>query len=362
MSVDGKQCSNKGESAGGTKAGSSVSQSLSSAQAVRGHNVGSTMPAYGTPVKGSLWLKGITFLFVILALFLLTKILWSIFSPLPVPTKPPTIAPNLSSQSGNEDQLVSIKEKNPFAISGADFIDIVENPQTNQNVKETTLDLKLHGVRIDNKKSSAIIDVGGNGGQKVFKIGDTITPGVELSEILAGEIIISRAGVRESLRLEGKEEENQNNQANSGNRLGVNRASTNQSLRSASAPNANDAILGTDQKEAQSQNAPTKKINIRDFIQVRRRRNADGQFALFLQPGRNRDGFAEAGLIPNDMLINVNGAPAPQNLRALYDMMNTISVGGSVSMIVERDGIPKQININSNQFVVPTASSSIDEN
>ncbi len=262
----------------------------------------------------------------LLFVFLLARLFWTVFAPLSAPATAPDI-PAVAISNNTADALRVSGARNPFALANVEFVEIQE--PVPDEIAVTTLALTLHGVRIDGEHATAIIDVntGNNNrrGQGVFAIGDEITDGVELLELHPGEAIISRGGVREALLIDSDA-----------------RPSSTQRPRNSSV-NRNAAT----QVEGRARNRRNgREITLQNIIQVRRRTQPDGRLALFLYPGKNREAFAETGLIAQDMLLSVNGTPPPQDIRQLYQLMEKFTGAGSVSLVIERGGIPKTITVN----------------
>lgn len=277
-------------------------------------------------------------------ILLLAKIFWSLFAPLSVPSEAPIIP--ATQQNKTSTTLESeISARNPFALAQVTFVE--EVAPVDDEIVETNLALTLHGVRIGGANATAIIDVntGDNSrrGQGVFTVGDEITDGVELIEIHAGEVIISRDGVREALRLKGAE-----GQADESRRAGQQpSARRNNNARNRANLNISEDgnVSARSSNRSRQNRSSVSTASLQDVVQVRRRTLANGQFGLFLYPGTNRQAFTEAGLVARDMLLSVNGTPPPTDIRQLFQLMQRFSGTGSVSLVVERDGTPKTINV-----------------
>ena len=265
-----------------------------------------------------------------LAIIALARLVWLLFSPLSAPAQLPDIP--RTGQIVTRQTVDNEPVRNPFSPAAVEF----EVPvATTENLQETSLDLKLHGVRVDGERSSAIIDVntGDNSrrGQGVFGLGEELIDGVELVEIRAGEAIISRAGVREVLRLEGASDESLIDQNPSRSALGSQTLQQTASAQPARPvpPSASDG----------------RRRSLQDIVQPRRRALPNGERALFLFPGRDREAFTQAGLQARDRLLKINNLQPPTDIRQLYQLLEDASISGSVEIVVERGGTPQTIRV-----------------
>ncbi|MCG2842739.1 hypothetical protein L6Q21_17320 [Sandaracinobacter sp. RS1-74] len=105
--------------------------------------------------------------------------------PLPVP--PPFTAPPMADRA-------LLARFDPFFPVRAD---------SGSGLPVTALPLSLHGVRSDSAtgRGSAII-ASGDGEQKVYAVGETVTDGVTLAAIAADHVVLDRGGTREALWLD----------------------------------------------------------------------------------------------------------------------------------------------------------------
>ena len=273
----------------------------------------------------------------------IARLFWTLFAPLPYPEVAPTI---VSAQRDQPSIADRISARNPFAMTGAPVSDVVIEPS--DELQETQLDLVLHGVSVYGEKSSAIIDVKNGDGQNSFPIGAAIVNGVTLKEVYFDEVVIERNGIREVLRMRDADKQNSpstrsrlrssslNGNARSANSI------RNRSGAAATPDNNNE--LDTSDAVASSSDEPVE-IKLRDLVNFRVRQGKDGNPALYLYPGRNRSAFADTGLQSQDILVSINGAPVPQDLRRAYQTAEQAMEAGSINLVIERDGIPKSITI-----------------
>lgn len=186
--------------------------------------------------------------------------------------------------------------------------------------QETTLDLALHGTWVEEDGGSAVIRLPG-GEQKIFFVGDAICCGARLERVYPDRVIISRGGVREALRLANKQ--------------------TNERPRP---PARNDA--------PPPQSAPppgrippisdsaNEKMQIGEIVRLQPVRSSDGRFRLQLYPAGDKTQFERLGLRAGDVLVSINGQPAPSNLGELDKITDALGGANSVMISVERGGAP----------------------
>lgn len=71
-------------------------------------------------------------------------------------------------------------------------------------------------------------------------------------------------------------------------------------------------------------------------------------------PGRNRQQFAKLGLQPGDLITAVNGAPLDDPNRGM-DMLKNLNAGDRVTITIERNGQPTQLNVDASKIVADLA-------
>jgi len=324
-------------------------QSLTGFNDTPARGAGSSPRPETTPVTQApqIWaMRGLQIALWALVCFLLARTLWLIIAPLNAPNTPPIIT-SAAKSSIEQSLSTSPAAQNPFALAKIDFHETKE-----QTITRTTLDLSVHGIRLDGDTATAIIAMKqDNKGrvQHVFSPGQTIDDGILLDEIRPHEVIISRNGIREAIRLDKDT---------------LTLDITNQNQANDDAQNA----FASNRSE-QSLNRFALSGGLQKFIQLRLRNIDINQPALFLFPGEDKELFAKAGLVAQDQLISLNGSPPPLNLRQLYQKIESISLRGNIAMVVERDGITKRINFNLDDLLsnsktlndAPSISADIDD-
>ena len=294
-------------------------------------------------IPRNLAIRTLQLIFIMLTVLIAARLFWTLFAPLAYPETAPAIVPIDRDQPGIADRVTA---RNPFAMTGAPVNNVVI--VQDDSLQETALDLVLHGVIVNGDRSSATIDVKNGDGQDSFAIGDSIVQGVTLEEVRFDAVVINRNGVREVLRMQnttGFSEGGRRRGAPGSGNLSPADATSIRNRAGAAQPQAPSAQAnpGTEAVSSSGQSGGVG-IDLRDLVTFRIRPN-DGEPALFLFPGRNRAVFAEVGLLPQDMLVSINGAPPPADLRRAYDSAERALESGTINLVIERDGSPRTIAI-----------------
>lgn len=72
-------------------------------------------------------------------------------------------------------------------------------------------------------------------------------------------------------------------------------------------------------------------------------------------PGRNRQQFAKLGLQPGDLVLSINGTPLDDPQRGM-EIFNTMGASDRVTVVVERNGQPQELSLNTATLSVPDAT------
>lgn len=273
------------------------------AAALAGARLGRALPAAAAPRLAEIGL-------VVLLAFLLAQSAIRLFAPLPVPADPAAPSPGSS-------EAAPVVARNPFSLlettaPGAAPISTV--------AAETTLDLKLHGTwvedeTVENGLGTAIIRTPDQK-QKAYRIGDEICCGASLIGVYPGQVIISRAGVQESLSLPSGQDY--------------------QGEAAAVAAPLPSAPLGVVSGE------PATITEVVDFEPIETP-SGGLKFALF--PAGDAASFEALGLRKGDILVSVNGTPAPTGIDGVSALLVALAGADRLSVRVERRGVPQDIDI-----------------
>ncbi|WP_234993327.1 type II secretion system protein N [Amphiplicatus metriothermophilus] len=217
-------------------------------------------------------------------------------APLPVSRKPAV------PSAARADR--GIEARNPFFSPARETAQTAAAPAA-----ETTLDLKLHGTWIDDAGGTAIIRTP-DGKQKTYAVGDAVCCGARLDGVFADRVVILRDGVRESLRL----------------------------------PRDMDASARAAAPTTAPPPAKRNAEDLRRIIRVQPVSSVGGaRFALF--PAGDVAAFEALGLREGDILLRINGAPAPQDAEGFARLVNTLADAGEATLTVERDGATATVRI-----------------
>ncbi len=270
--------------------------------------------SYATLIRRSpIWVEIVLLAAVCL---IAARLVWLLFAPLPAPHAPPKLA----SVPVTSQVLVSGNPFKAVVASNADGSDGVggaasSNEDGAPDVRETSLDLKLHGVWLSGDTSSATIQTPDKK-QGVFRIGDTIWDSVTLDSVYANQVIINTNGFLEALKLPNK--------ADFAGDTGLSIQPKARGGRSSQAVPSSDG------------DTPPK-IVLGDIVRFRPARDSQGSAALALFPGANRAAFAEQGLVEGDLLISVDGVAVSGGASAIAALRQRFESGQSAFEIkVER--------------------------
>lgn len=270
------------------------------AAARAGGRLGRLLPGSAAPSLVEIALVG-----VLAALLALTVLKFA--APLPVPKAPAIPAPAAAPGP--------VAAKNPFTL--ADAAPIEGAGPAAPEAAETTLDLALHGTWVDPERGAAIIRTP-DGKQNTFVVGDAICCGAVLEGVYPDQVIIARAGVRESLRLPNKRE--------------------------AAPPPQAAAPVPVERVPADS-SALSDIQSISRTVRFRPAPDGTGGARLALYAAGDKRAFEELGFREGDILLSVNGAPAPTGLDGVSQLLTTLAGAPSVVIGVERDGAPASVEI-----------------
>ena len=247
------------------------------------------------------------------------RLFWLLLAPLPVADIPPPVV----KKSAPAQTLVA---KSPFGKMATAAVPEA-NDQGPEDVQETSLNLKLHGVNnFGNDQSTAIIETPERK-QKVFGIGDTITNGVTLRAVYANQVTITSNGVVESLKLPKKEF----------NSAAPARRALPRTASSRNPPPEASQIARRQLRN--SRRAPG--ANITDFVRFKLAKARSGENAVALYAAGDPSLMQEQGLQDGDVLIEIDNRP----VRAPVDIIRYVGNKTSVKIVVERENEPEPLSL-----------------
>lgn len=244
----------------------------------------------------------------------LALLVWRLLAP--PPSMAPLGAPPAAAPTG--PNLAQIVQAHFFGTAAVDATgDAASAPAT-------SLRLVLAGTiaGADPSKGWAII---GQTAQdaRVYATGANVDGGAKLREVYADRVILERAGRFETLalpRLTG-----------AGGAVPVPVAA-----RGAVPQQVLPANI-----QAMMQRDP---IGVSEFIRPQPVFAGGQQKGYRVYPGRNRAQFASLGLMPGDLVTQVNGAPLTDPNSGL-ETLRGITAGGAVTLTVERNGTEQQLTV-----------------
>jgi general secretion pathway protein C len=215
-------------------------------------------------------------------------------------------SPDVSRPKGGDYRLLTTFD--PFHRQAA-------APQASQAhedaARETTLDLKLFGVRADveagrDDRGSAIIRTADKK-QGAYRLGDTVMDGVTLKRILPDRVVISHRGVLENLFLDEE---------------------------------AQTLIAAAGKPDATAGGA----ARFMAAVKAQPRITGGGIDGFVLNPGKDKTLFSKMGFAPGDVLVAVNGSrlSSVERVDALKENLRNAQ---SVRLEIERDGTKRIIEL-----------------
>ncbi|MGH8494634.1 MAG: type II secretion system protein GspC [Gammaproteobacteria bacterium] len=206
---------------------------------------------------------------------------------------------------------------------------VIETPL--ENVPESNAALSLRGtIAADDPAQAIAIIADSSGGEKVYKIDDALPGGFSLHAVKPDRVILNRGGQLEALLLPREAD--------------VSAAAGRQPVRPVQAPQANLRPLPS-LRDVVSKNAAALTDVIRPQPVF-----ADGkQRGYRIYPGRKREQFAELGLKPGDLIIEINGTALDDPASGM-EVFSSLGDASQVSITVERNGQPEVLTLDTSQL------------
>lgn len=244
-------------------------------------------------------------LYVVLFAILLVRLVVLVRTPLPEPDLGAAAAVRAAVRAGPSVPLGVLAVSDPF---GGEMEEVPE-PLAYADAAETTLDLTLTGLTIGEALTTAAIQTP-DGRQRTYARGQEIMPGVVFRDARPNQAIISRDGLTETLTL--REQDQTRARRPAGRDL----------------PQSAAAM-----SPAQALAAVSQAVTIR----------TDENGALAIAPGADANAFRQAGLAPGDVIVAVDGIPAPADAERVLELIADMPPGRPVTITVERGGIPLDV-------------------
>jgi general secretion pathway protein C len=203
-----------------------------------------------------------------------------------------------------------------------------------EDAPETNLNLTLAGVVTSSTAEGSAAIVENQGSQNTYGIGDKIDgTNATIQEVRMDRLIIKNGQKHETLMLEGID------------------FSQNQSVSSASTPR-NNAIRQANNNSPQrrspsralsgeelalTQGLKSSPSNFTDYISIAPVRNGQGLKGYRVTPGKKPELFNAAGLLPGDILVDINGLDLTDPRQSIQ-ALTALRESEALQMTVEREG------------------------
>lgn len=205
-------------------------------------------------------------------------------------------------------------------------------------LQETPLKLTLRGTFNEARPDTGIAIIADETGvDRSYRVGDNVPGDARLEEILAGKVVLVRAGVRESLSLRLTEAGSESSSARPTSSRRNPSASLPGSPRVGIAPITPAIAPGApDMQSWRAANLP----NVEDLakqVQLFPVFDNGRMRGVRLSAGRDSDILERAGLKPSDIITSVNGVPLDGPARQA-ELLSSLSSARQVQLDVQRDG------------------------
>ncbi len=191
---------------------------------------------------------------------------------------------------------------------------------------ETRLNLTLHGVfAAERPDEGAAIVADPRGSEEFYFSGDRLPGGAQLKEVHADRVILARGGRFETLKLP------------QASQSGI-------SLDSApgGASGAEPQVRQVPELRGYREKILSNPTNAFDLVRMQPV-SENGQLKGYrVNPGRDRELFRKAGLMPGDVVTRVNGVGLDDPARA-RDVFKQLTSAAQLNLVVERGGMQQQI-------------------
>ncbi|MBN8445973.1 MAG: type II secretion system protein GspC [Gammaproteobacteria bacterium] len=274
---------------------------------------------------------------VITLAWLAARITWFV---VPTPAQKPlqVSMSGVKTQSNNSSELERVISAKLFGQYQEKATEVV---QTVTDAPQTTLNLKLTGVVATGKtpeQGTAIIE--NNGVEQVYAIDEQIDgSGAVLKQVIEDRVILQVNGRMETLMLDGLEYQ-QLTVANSAIEEGQ--------LQEAGEAGPDEMGPAQGDIDELRREMTAEPMKLFDYIRVQPRNRGGKMYGYALLPGKDPKMFAQFGLQPNDVAVEINGVRL-DDMQQAYSVMQELGEAKQVSIKLERDGEMKDISISLSQ-------------
>jgi general secretion pathway protein C len=289
-------------------------------------------------------------LLVIVLAWLLARTSWQL---LPAPAQQSLPLPSRDALAvAPANGTVSLSALTGFSLFGkASAVPVKQTAPVVTEAPKTQLNVKLTGlvaVGAEPDQGSAIIE--SRGSEATYAVNDTIEgTNAVLKQVLSDRVLIQQAGRYETLMLDGFEY-TKIAQANAGlGRLDeqqIDDASTD--MAPVAEPMEIHPLQVSEELEQRREELIAEPMKFFDYIRVSPHR-ANGQLAGYrLMPGKDPSLFAQLGLQPNDLAVEINGI-ALNDMQQAMNVINELRDAKEAAIKVEREGEIREILVSLSQ-------------
>ncbi|MGB5102561.1 MAG: type II secretion system protein GspC [Steroidobacteraceae bacterium] len=293
----------------------------------------SRLASLGESARSDRWIKSlplwVSVALVLLLAWQLVQLAWVLLGARQPAAGDPAGGSTVAVPAGPRVDVAGIVNAHLFGVAGAGPSETDPNA-----VAATQMNLVLVGTiaQADPELGYAIIGESAQSA-KVYAVGKTVTGGTKLHSVYPDRVILDRGGKLEALLLPKKFQ------------------GGGPPPPAAMAAATGDPMLGDRLRQLAAENpgAITEVIRPQPVF-------ANGQQRGYrVYPGRNRAQFTKLGLMPGDLVTAINGAPLDDPARGM-EILQSMNAASEVTVTVERNGQPTQININNAQVAADAAA------
>jgi general secretion pathway protein C len=256
------------------------------------------------------------YLAIVLLAYVLSRLFWTVLTPLPDPASLQA-APGAQVRAAPAPDLAA-------AIAARQLFGRPPRAAAAE-APETRLNLTLRGVfALEDGQGIAIVARGGSA-EDLYPVGAQLPGGAVVREVHADRILLERAGALETLRLP--------EQTDSGLQIATaapQAATGGRTAAIVAEPLDLDAPLGQVRDRLLREPA-----RLAEIVSIEPQRGGDGGVTGYrLSPRGDGLAFDQFGLLPGDVVTEVNGIPASDGVRAMRELMRA----DSLALTIQRGG------------------------
>lgn len=293
----------------------------------------SRLASLGESARSDRWIRSlplwVSVALVLLLAWQLVQLAWALLGARQPATGPEASGTAVAVPAGPRVDVAGIVNAHLFGVAGAGPSETDPNA-----VAATQMNLLLVGTIAQSDPALGYAIIGESAqSARVYAVGKTVTGGTKLHSVYPDRVILDRGGKLEALLLPKKFQ------------------GGGPPPPAAMAAASGDPMLGDRLRQLAAENpgAITEIIRPQPVF-------ANGQQRGYrVYPGRNRAQFTKLGLMPGDLVTAINGAPLDDPARGM-EILQSMNAAAEVTVTVERNGQPTQININNAQVAADAAA------